>query len=617
MIELSIPRAPRVVLVGCIYFILIFITPAADSRAQENASGPTSSITLSEQLQPLFQILAGAENRFSISIDGMVPIDGKAQSIRLELSRFSDDAFELIAEHPDYAIQIRRDGDSTAFALPKHSVVFSGGGGIDPENHLSPLGAMERMLSSGTELRNYVQLLTSGNARATLKTISMIVPFERQVDPNLWKIGDSIKLDVSPVEGKPALRITEGSLDVVISIGPAGEPQLVHDWPGYEKRSLVRKELERHLSRGLRRALEVVLPSTELLNAAAHPQKVEHGELRYVDGQRLVLLHGTPEQIGEAHGQLLSLESQRCIDSVLYAFGTVQTIATGRWFRSELEDAYTRLKPHIPMDHIVETRALATSLGQDCEVMEALNVFPELFHCSGFAVCNSATTDGKLYHGRVLDYMTTIGLQDCATTFVISVDGKIPFANVGYAAFTGSVSGMNAWGISLGEMGGRGEGQWDGVPMATLMRRAMEECVTLEEVKDLWSKSPRTCEYYYVFADGKTNQAVGVAATPNEIQFIAPGESHPLLGEGIADAVVLSAGDRLETLRNRVANDHGKIDVDKAMWLMSRPVAMESNLHNVLFVPADGVFHVANANHQKPAAERPYVRYSLTELLQK
>ncbi len=54
--------------------------------------------------------------------------------------------------------------------------------------------------------------------------------------------------------------------------------------------------------------------------------------------------------------------------------------------------------------------------------------------------------------------MTTIGLQDCATNFIVHVDGKIPFANVGYAGFIGSVSGMNAEKISLGEMGGRVRG---------------------------------------------------------------------------------------------------------------------------------------------------------------
>jgi hypothetical protein len=290
-------------------------------------------------------------------------------------------------------------------------------------------------------------------------------------------------------------------------------------------------------------------------------------------------------------------------------------VRTGRWFKHDLAAAYERLAPHIPEDHKRETRALALSLGMDQRLVETLNVFPELFHCSGFAVFGDATAGGKLYHGRVLDYMTTIGLQDSATTFVVMVDGKIPFANVGYAGFIGSVSGMNDKAISLGEMGGRGEGKWDGAPMATLMRRALEECSTLDDVMSLWKTSPRTCEYYYVFADGKSNQAVGVAATPESIQFVRPGESHPLLGDGIKDAVVLSAGERLTRLRDRVKEKYGAIDAEAGQWLMCRPVAMESNLHNVLFVPADGVLYVANADHKHPAAERPYAKLDLKELL--
>ena len=49
---------------------------------------------------------------------------------------------------------------------------------------------------------------------------------------------------------------------------------------------------------------------------------------------------------------------------------------------------------------------------------------------------------------------------------------------------------------------------------------------------------------------------------------------------------------------------------------MCRPVAMNSNLHNVLFVPEDGVLYVANADHTQPAADRPYVKLNLKELLQ-
>jgi len=60
---------------------------------------------------------------------------------------------------------------------------------------------------------------------------------------------------------------------------------------------------------------------------------------------------------------------------------------------------------------------------------------------------------------------------------------------------------------------------------------------------------------------------------------------------------------------------HGEIDVEVAQWLMSRPVAMQSNLHNVLFVPQDGILYVANADYGHPAAVRPYVRLDLNALL--
>ena len=104
-------------------------------------------------------------------------------------------------------------------------------------------------------------------------------------------------------------------------------------------------------------ALEILAPSKLLTNPLQRGRKVSHGELRWVDGQRVVLLEGSPQEIGQAHGELLKSEALACIDSVLYAFGTVQTIRTGRWFRHDLDAAYARLSPHIPERHKIETRS--------------------------------------------------------------------------------------------------------------------------------------------------------------------------------------------------------------------------------------------------------------------
>lgn len=597
---------------GCLRFAVVVVfglSLQVNARGQETSRGD-----LAKQLKPLLNLISGQEKQVGISASAQIKIDNTVAPIELRLVRFSDVAFDLDLTHPQYSVNIRRRRDETAFALPHHKKVFFGQGKSDPKDHLEPLGIIGRIVSPSSMASVYSTLLTNSDPAVISLALNQLAKPKLDADTGRWTVGKNVSFKLGDREQPLDLNV-HGNTVVVKSIS-VGEPLPADQWPGFTQLTIERSELERQLTRGVRRATEILAPAPVLTSPTEEGRRVDHGELRWIDGHRVALLEGTPEQIGKAHGELLHDEAMRCVDSVLYSFGTAQTIQTGRWFRHDLENAYSRLMKFIPDDHKRETRAMAIALNLDPKLAEVLNVFPEMFHCSGFAVFGSATEGGKLYHGRVLDYMTTIGLQDAATTFIVAPTGKIAFANVGYGGFIGSVSGMNTKAISLGEMGGRGEGKWDGVPMATLMRRALEECSTLDEVIDLWKNNPRTCEYYYVFADGKTNRAVGVAALPESVQFVQPGEGHPLLGDGIKDAVVLSAGSRLEELRRRVQSLHGKIDATAAQGLMCRPVAMQSNLHNVLFVPADGVLYVANADHSHPAADRPYVKLNLKELLE-
>ncbi len=527
------------------FVVLALFCATSALYAADPQDGPQ---TLPDVLRPFWQLLEPDAPPYLLEAAVQLTVDGNAQQVHLSLAKCSASQYDLQIEHDAFALILQRRDDETALVLPRHGVTFWGRGPVDPQDQLSARAALTRLISARTEVSRFVQLLAAADPSTAALVLAGVWALE-PAGPQRWKSAARLEL-AAPGAGQLTVEGEGFSVQLAMKapreLQPARRIPVDGQWRDVE---LPRLELERQLARGVRRALEIVAPARQLTHPAQQPRRDEHGELRWVDGHRVVLLHGTPEQIGTAHGRLLRDESMACVDSVLNAFGSVETIRSGKWFPHELQQAYARLKPHIPTRHLMETRALAQALQLDLDTVEALNVFPEMFHCSGFALFGSATADGKLYHGRVLDYMTEIGLQDAATTFIIQADGQIPFANVGYAGFIGSVSGMNAQCVSLGEMGGRGEGQWDGVPMATLMRRALEECRTLDEVMDLWARSPRTCEYYYVFADGKSNQAVGVAATPASIQFVLPGHSHPLLGEGIADSVLLSAGQRLETLR--------------------------------------------------------------------
>jgi hypothetical protein len=230
-------------------------------------------------------------------------------------------------------------------------------------------------------------------------------------------------------------------------------------------------------------------------------------------------------------------------------------------------------------------------------------------------VFGKATVGGKLYHGRILDYLRGLGLEQNATVIVLQPDQGNAWVNVSYAGFVGSVTAMNEQHVAIGEMGGRGEGHWDGKPMAQLVREVMEKAGTLDEAVAIMRKGPRTCEYYYVISDAKSQRAVGIAATPDSFETIWPGQSHPRLPHAIPDAVLMSADDRYEELARRVRANHGKLDAQGARDLMKRPVCMTSNIHSVLFEPETLDFWVANADSQNPAAHTRYTRYNLAELL--
>ena len=185
---------------------------------------------------------------------------------------------------------------------------------------------------------------------------------------------------------------------------------------------------------------------------------------------------------------------------------------------------------------------------------------------------------------------------------------------VSYAGFIGCVTGMNEKKIGIGEMGGRGEGQWDGTPMSLLLRGALESCATLDETLEYMRTHKRTCEYYYVVSDGNRRTAVGVKATPDLLEVVKPGATHPQLPDAVEDAVLLSAGGRYKTLVQRVRERYGQIDAAEMIKLIDRPVAMGSNLHDAIFAPETLELWVANAQRHQPACAGPFNHHTWDQL---
>lgn len=376
----------------------------------------------------------------------------------------------------------------------------------------------------------------------------------------------------------------------------------------------------------VRRSLVVAVAVAALSLAAAREGAAQtvarcgQGWLELVDGYRVLHLKGTHYEMGYQQGALLKESVRSNMHNLLVVKGgeTVQVGPLKVKPRTVIDSITAIQRKYVPQKYYDEMEGLAAGAELASRDVVAGNFIPELFHCSGFAIMNSATKDGTLYHGRVLDYAVDWGLQEHAVLVVAEPDGGHPFVNVTYAGFVGSVTGMNAVGISVGEMGGRGLGHWAGIPMAFLVREVLETADDLDEAIAVFRDNPRTCQYFYVVADGKTNRAVGMEASWDKFQLVQPGDSNPLLPTPVKDAALLSAGDRYKELVRRTQAGHGQFDADSARKLMDCPVAMKSNLHNVLFAPRSTKFWVANASKdKKPAADQKYYAFQLSELLKR
>jgi isopenicillin-N N-acyltransferase like protein len=338
---------------------------------------------------------------------------------------------------------------------------------------------------------------------------------------------------------------------------------------------------------------------------------------------RVLLLQGTPYQIGYAHGKLASREVKQTVNRVFDLTRKANPRFQGVPDPSTLEEIYRRTLPFVPAKFREELRGLAEGAGLDYHKVELANLFPEMFHCSGFVLMGKATKDKKLIHGRILDFMTTAGLQDRAMVMVVKSPGANAIMSGSYFGFVGCITGMNDHHLSIGQMGMMGFGQWDGMPMSYMLRAALEENNRLKDVKEFLIHTHRTCRHMFLVADGKeyenNSKAFGMYSQWNSYAFLEPGQGHLLLPFPLPDCILISLGERYISLVKRVQAAYGRIDVQTAIEISKRPVAMTCNLHNAIMIPEDLVMYLSDAaDPSRPnflACDQPYYKHDFNKYL--
>lgn len=352
---------------------------------------------------------------------------------------------------------------------------------------------------------------------------------------------------------------------------------------------------------------------------------------------RVLITSGTPYERGYQHGKLLRRE---VVDNLQTLFD--QAVSKFR-FKELLAESYERQRPFITQEYIDEMHGLAHGSRLPLEVVHAMHALPEISEwggkrkikkvvkdqmegilgtsCSNFAAYVSATQGNTMYTVRVLDWgLHRISkLHEYPLIWINIPDKGIPSANITWVGFLGAVSGMNAQGITLGEMGyGDPEGEtMRGKPMPFLLRDVMTYAPDLMHVRKLISESPGTNSFVFLMSDGKTGNAELYVRDRYRFEVHHPGEvlkdekkTFPAIEN------VVYGGHYDDRMTEALTTAHGTITPERIMKEIIPKIAMPSNFQNVVYDPAGLKFWVNNAGSQtERAAERPFTYFDFGRVL--
>jgi predicted choloylglycine hydrolase len=411
-------------------------------------------------------------------------------------------------------------------------------------------------------------------------------------------------------------------------------------------------------------------------------QIIDHPDVKLLDsegagklyqvGEHLVcVMEGAPDEMGFQQGRLLSKHIEHMMKE-----GYLQKFLYGRGYTREYVMAQSEtMEKHFPPEYVAELKGIVKGLqaagveGLGYEDVRLGVTQAEILHyepgsppeCSNFACWGQWTTDGRLLHGRNLDWSIKGDAQDDAAILVWRPKGGTPFMMVGWAGGIGSVSGMNAKGLTIGEMTCTStDATFDGLPLFLIMRKILEKSGSLDEAVAIMKEGPRTTGWNFVIGDGKVpdaralevdaktcevygpmdpkeNESTGGWAMPDAVRRT----NHPISGEQLLklakvygpkiglqitemDQLQLAipflkmqnTWQRYDWLGKQIEAQPGKIDVQQALqMLVNGPVFSEDTLHSWVFDPKNQTAYVANAgnNPPVPASRRPYTKIDLTE----
>ncbi len=332
----------------------------------------------------------------------------------------------------------------------------------------------------------------------------------------------------------------------------------------------------------------------------------------------VVVVWGTPHEMGRAFGELMRDEIQAFVPQALAGF---QQSEPEQYNDAELDAAWEAIAPHTHARIEEEWRGLAEGSGVDFETIRRIHMIPVVspYACSGAALWGSATRDDALFQFRNLDYTMHAGLQDYPAVVIYLPDEGHAHVNVTFAGVTGVNTGMNAQGIALTEMGDSPPHEYpydlDGAHFTFLFRDLLYDAGDLEEALELFQNAQHIKRYHYIIGDGKTQRGVKIRAHAPDLEIWTDNDPEDSAAPNVVEDVVYHCEGRDPIGFAHIQRYHGRYDADAVIQLSKSVGIPGGNLLNAVYDATNLDLWVAYAHGMESAYRRPYVHIPMQEHL--
>ncbi|HUG92132.1 MAG TPA: C45 family peptidase [Planctomycetaceae bacterium] len=356
--------------------------------------------------------------------------------------------------------------------------------------------------------------------------------------------------------------------------------------------------------------------------AAAEPfrfpeRTYKQAELKYVHGLPVMILQGTPEQIGEQQAALvadvvrpLMAYPKKVLDE--HGYGAAWPLAVGM---------SRRLIDNGPERFRRELEAAVSKSGLDGDALYVGNAMLELRRlggCSSIIVLPERSATGQLLFGRNMDFDPMGILHQYSLVAVYRPEGRRAFVAVGFPGMIGAASGMNDAGLALAtndvysSSDGSSMFNPEGAPLGFTFRRILEECATVAEAETLLRESKRTTWMNLAVCDPQS--AAVFEITPDSVAVRKPDEgllpcTNHFCVPGLTTEKQCWRFDRLVK-----AQDFDKLGHKEIAGLLDTVNQGKFTLQTMIFEPAARRLHLSIG--EGPSSSRPLAPLELRPLLE-